>query len=68
MAYKETAKAVAFRDIAEDCKKRKEGQNYLFYEKDICEFLGIPIPDFRMFNGGYHPKKKKHTTKKHKTL
>lgn len=54
--YKE-AKRAAFRDIAEDCKKRKEGQNYVLFESDICESLNIPTPDFRMFNGGHNKKK-----------
>lgn len=56
MESKETAKRVAFRDIAEDCKKEKRGCNYLLYESDILEFLGIPKPDFRMFNGGHNKK------------
>ena len=55
---KESAKAVAFRDIAEDCKKRKEGVNYLLYESLILEYLGIPKPDFRQFNGGRYDKMK----------
>ena len=54
----ETAKQVAYRDIAEDCKKRKDGQNYLPFEKDICQSLDIVKPDFRQYNGGAHPKKK----------
>lgn len=54
-----TAKLAAFHDIAEDCKKRKEGKNYIIFEKDICESLGIPVPDFRIFNGGHNKKEKK---------
>ena len=55
---KETARQVASRDITEDCKKMKDGQNYLSFEKDICESLGIPTPDFRQFNGGKMDKAK----------
>lgn len=51
------AKQIAFHDIAEDCKKQGEGQNYLFFEKDICASLGIKSPDFRVFNGGHNKKK-----------
>lgn len=54
-----TAKQVASMDITADCKKNKEGMNYLPYEKDILESLGIKKGDFRQFNGGNHPKKKK---------
>lgn len=53
------ARLAAFRDIAEDCKRRNEGQNYIVFEKEICESLGIPKPDFRQFNGGYNKKEKK---------
>ena len=56
MARKETAKQIAFRDITEDCRRRKEGMNYLPYESVILAYLGIPKPDFRMFNGGNHRK------------
>jgi hypothetical protein len=48
------AKLTAFRDIAEDCKKEKRGQNYIIWEREICWMLGIPQPDFRMFNGGWN--------------
>lgn len=59
MKPKLTAKQVAFADIAAECKKQKEGRNYVMFEKDICESLGIKGPDYRQFNGGYHPKKRK---------
>ena len=52
------AKQIAFRDIAEDCKKEKHGQNCLFFEQAICEDVGIAAPDFRVFNGGHNKKKK----------
>lgn len=42
-----TARQVASIDITEDCRKRKEGNNYLPYEADICESLGITKPNFR---------------------
>ena len=54
---RETAKAVAFRDITEDCKRRKEGMNYLPFESIILASLGIPKPDFRQFNGGHYDKR-----------
>lgn len=54
MKAHEAARLVALRDITEDCAKRKDGRNYLLYEKDICESLGIPVPDFRQFNGGWN--------------
>lgn len=44
---KQTARQVASMDITEDCRKRKDGQNYLPYEADICESLGITKPNFR---------------------
>lgn len=47
-----TAKQVAFADIAAECKKQKEGQNYVIFENEICESLGIQKPDFRKLNGG----------------
>ena len=53
-----TAKQVAMMDITEDCRKTREGRNYIPYEKDILESLGIIKGDFRQFNGGHHPKKK----------
>ena len=54
---KQTARQVASMDITEDCRKRKEGQNYLPYEADICESLGIVKPNFRRFNGGHNKKR-----------
>lgn len=45
------AKLAAFKDIAE------EGTNCIIFEKAICEFVGIPDPDFRKFNGGHNKKK-----------
>ena len=71
MEPKLTAKQVASRDITEDCKeeRRRLGigpadpmgpQNCLPYENAIREYAEVEgNPDFRMFNGGYHPKKKK---------
>ena len=71
MEPKLTAKQVASRDITEDCKeeRRRLGigpadpmgpQNCLPYENAIREYAGVEgNPDFRMFNGGYNPKKKK---------
>ena len=55
---KMTAKQVASMDITADCKKKKDGINYLPYEADILESLGISKPDFRQFNGGDHRKRK----------
>lgn len=64
-----TAKQIAFRDIAEDCRKERESRgispmdpmgplNCLFFEEAICEYAAVEKkPDFRKFNGGYHPKK-----------
>lgn len=63
------AKMTAFRDITEDLRKQRKALgvsawsefapvNYIYHEADICASLGIPTPDFRKFNGGYHPKKK----------
>lgn len=46
-----TAREAAFRDIAEECKKQKDGRNYLLFEDDILASLGIKKPDFRKFNG-----------------
>ena len=65
------AKRTAFHDITEDCRQERirQGigpsdpmgpQNCLPYEVAICEYAGVEEkPDFRKFNGGYHPKKKK---------
>ena len=52
-----TARQVASMEITEDCRKRKEGQNCLPYENDICESLGIVKPNFRRFNGGHNKKR-----------
>lgn len=51
------AKLTAFKDISEECKRVGYGQNYILFEKDICEYLGIAAPDFRKFNGGHNKKK-----------
>lgn len=62
------ARLAAFRDITEDLKKERAllgisawdefaPVNYNIHERDICEFLGIPAPDFRRFNGGHNKKK-----------
>lgn len=59
------AKLAAFRDITADCEIRGEGQNCLPFEKDICEFLGIPVPDFRKFNGGHNKKSPTSTNRKY---
>lgn len=53
---RETAKAIAFRDIAEECRRLNQGVNYLLYESEILTYLGIPKPDFRYFNGGKYNK------------
>ena len=58
MNNNEKAKAVAFRDIAEECRRTGEGINYIVYESLILESLGIPKPDFRCFNGGQYDKRK----------
>lgn len=52
------AKFAAFHDIAEECKREKHGQNCILLEKAICEYVGIPAPDFRKFNGGHNKKVK----------
>ena len=57
MKTKDTAKQIAFRDITEDCRKRKDGMNYLPFEALILASLGIPKPDFRQFNGGNYDKR-----------
>ena len=46
------AKQIAFHDINENCKKERHGQNCVIMERAICEYVGIPVPDFRKFNGG----------------
>jgi hypothetical protein len=46
------AKSVALLDMTE------EERSYLYYEKDLLIFISGKVPDFRIFNGGYHPKKK----------
>lgn len=62
------AKLAAFRDITEDLRSQRaklgvgawsefSPVNYLLHEKDICESLGIPVPDFRLFNGGHNKKR-----------
>ena len=51
------ARLAAFKDIAEECRLQRHGRNYVLCERDICELLGIPAPDFRMFNGGYDKNK-----------
>lgn len=62
------AKLAAFRDITEDLQMERERLgisawdefapvNYTFHERDICEFLGIQVPDFMKFNGGHNKKK-----------
>lgn len=62
------AKLTAFRDITEDLQKQRKvlgvsawsefaPVNYILHEADICESLGIPTPDFRVFNGGHNKKK-----------
>lgn len=62
------AKLIAFRDITEELQTERAQMNisvwdefapvnYLIHEKDICESLGIPVPDFRVFNGGHNKKK-----------
>ena len=62
------AKMVAFRDITEDLQRERvrlgisawdefAPVNYVLHENDICTFLGIPLPDFRVFNGGRNKKK-----------
>lgn len=51
------AKLTAYRDIWEECRRLGYGHNYLPFEKDICESLGISAPDFRKFNGGHNKKK-----------
>lgn len=64
------AKQAAFADIAEDlkeeCKRRKmtiadefAPRNCIIREREICDSLGIPQPDFRVFNGGARVRKKK---------
>lgn len=53
----ETARQVAMRDITADCKKRKDGQNYIPYEKDICAYAEVEKGDFRQFNGGHNKKR-----------
>ena len=36
----------------------KIGGGHVFqYEEAICHYVGIEKPDFRKFNGGFHPKK-----------
>ena len=66
-----TPKQVAFRDITEDCRQERRRlrlsasdpmgpQNCLPYESAIREYAEVESrPDFRQFNGGYHPKKRK---------
>lgn len=62
------AKLTAFRDITEDLQKQRKALgvsawsefapvNYIQHEADICASLGIPTPDFRIFNGGHNKKK-----------
>ena len=62
------AKLTAFRDITEDCRKDNAElklpvefarRNLIIWERDICEYAGIPVPDFRIFNGGDRHKKNK---------
>ena len=55
---KESARQVASRDITEEMRKQKDGVNYLPFENDILDFLEIPRPDFKQFNGGRYDKAK----------
>ena len=57
MEKNKVAKLTALRDITEDCAKRGS-RNYLYCEKEVCAYAGIPVPDFRYLNGVYSRKDK----------
>ena len=63
-----TVKQVAMMDINEELRKEREATginpwnnefapvNYIHFEKDICEFIGINPFDGRTLNGGRNKK------------